>query len=113
MTQTRFLANVKNDVIIIHINEIAAFIRKVQSVWIICLDGRQYPIDGNLTEIVKCISSKDFFKINRQHIICISAIDKMQIVSHSRILITLKEPLKLQFTTSRDRTCAFKEWLTY
>ena len=70
-----------------------------------------YPVDMTLDETEKILDPAKFFRINRQCIININAIDKMVVVSKSRVKLTLNPPSQIETIVSTDRSSTFKDWL--
>jgi DNA-binding LytR/AlgR family response regulator len=74
-------------------------------------EGRTYPMDHNLDSLETMLNPEDFFRINRQYLICLKAIDEMKTYSKARVIVTLKPPVKEQPVVSSERSAEFKQWL--
>jgi two-component system LytT family response regulator len=74
-------------------------------------EGRTYPMDYNLDALEAMLDPEHFFRINRQYIISLKAIDEMKTYSKARVIITLKPPVKEQPVVSSERAAQFKLWL--
>lgn len=74
-------------------------------------EGKKWPVDATLDELEHILNPGDFFRINRQFIVHISAIENMQSYSKSRIKLTLTPPSLLDTIVSSERAADFKEWL--
>lgn len=74
-------------------------------------EGRTYPMDHNLDALEDMLSPTEFFRINRQYIICLKAIEEMKTYSKARVIVTLKPPVKEQPIVSSERSAEFKQWL--
>ncbi|MBK9402776.1 MAG: response regulator transcription factor [Bacteroidetes bacterium] len=78
----------------------------------LCTSGNlRYPIDHNLDELELLLDPAVFFRINRQFIINIHAIDKMLAWSKSRVKVLLKPPTTEDTIVSTERSPYFKDWL--
>ncbi len=78
----------------------------------LCTSGNlRYPIDHNLDELEHLLDPAIFFRINRQFIINIHAIDKMLAWSKSRVKVLLKPSTTEDTIVSTERSPYFKDWL--
>lgn len=75
-------------------------------------DNHTYHIEYNLDKLEGLLDPQKFFRINRQFIINIDAIDQMFSFSKSRVKINLKPPTNLDTIVSTERSPLFKEWLS-
>jgi len=79
----------------------------------LCTSGNlRYPTDHNLDELEHLLDPAIFFRINRQFIININAIDKMLAWSKSRVKVLLKPSTTEDTIVSTERSPHFKDWLT-
>jgi two-component system, LytTR family, response regulator LytT len=74
-------------------------------------DNHTYHIEYNLDKLEGMLDPEKFFRINRQFIINIDAIDQMFSFSKSRVKINLKPAINLDTIVSTERSPLFKEWL--
>jgi len=74
-------------------------------------DGKRYALDLNMDQLEEVLNPKQFFRINRQFIICYDAIVEMHTYTKSRVLIKLHPPTKEETVVSTERSAAFKAWL--
>ena len=74
-------------------------------------EGRTYPMDYNLDALEAMLHPEHFFRINRQYIISLKAIDEMKTYSKARVIITLKPVVKEPPVVSSERAAQFKLWL--
>lgn len=74
-------------------------------------DGRNLPMDHNLDALEGMLSPQEFFRINRQFIISLKAIEDMRTYTKARVLVSLNPPVKEQQVVSSERAAAFKHWL--
>lgn len=73
--------------------------------------GESFIVDHNLDELELILDPSVFFRINRQFIVNFKAIQKMNVVSKSRVKLTL-HPTTIQDTiVSTERSGVFKQWL--
>jgi two-component system response regulator LytT len=57
------------------------------------------------------LSPKDFFRVNRKHIISIHQIKDIVSFTNSHLKIALNQYKEEEITESRDRVSDFKKWL--
>ncbi len=74
-------------------------------------DGRTFPMDQNLDTLEQMLDPKEFFRINRQFLISLRAIDEMKTYSKARVIIKLKPTVKESPVVSSERAAEFKQWL--
>lgn len=91
-------------------DDIACFESSDKATSLVTLEGKHYVIDESLNQLEPKLSPKDFFRINRSHIIHYQAISEMISYSSSRIKINLKG-IDQPVIVSRDRVKAFKTWI--
>jgi two-component system LytT family response regulator len=74
-------------------------------------DGRNYPMDHNLDALESMLDPQQFFRINRQYIISLKAIEEMRAYTKSRVIIKLRPAGKESPVVSAERSGDFKMWL--
>ncbi len=92
--------------------EAAYFYTEEKIVFMQTINGKRYALDYNLEELEHMVEPQLFFRINRQFIVNIEAIEKMYHYSKSRVKLTLKPPIDLETIVSTDRSSRFKKWLS-
>ena len=96
----------------VEIAEVAYFYTESKINFLYTFKNQRYSVDYNLDELDKILNPKEFFRINRQFIVNIKAIERMVTVSKSRVKITLNPPCEIETIVSTERSSYFKEWLT-
>jgi two-component system, LytTR family, response regulator len=109
----RTLVKIGQTMKIIDLNESAYFYSQDKMSFAIAHDGKRYPVDETLEQLDGRLDSSRFFRINRQLIVGIDAIEEMYAYSKSRVKIKLK-PAYTQgdAIVSTERSPGFKRWLT-
>jgi DNA-binding LytR/AlgR family response regulator len=74
-------------------------------------DGRTYPMDHNLDALEQMLDPQEFFRANRQYIICLKAITEMKTYTKARVIIWLQPAAKEEVIVSSERAAEFKKWL--
>jgi DNA-binding LytR/AlgR family response regulator len=95
----------------VEIADVAYFFTEDKVTFVCTNDNKQLPIDHNLDEIEEIIDPSRFFRINRQFIISIDAIESMHSYSKSRVKINLRPASPTETIVSAERSASFKEWL--
>ncbi len=68
-------------------------------------------MDHNLDALQDMLDPIQFFRINRQYLINLQAIDEMKTYTKARVIVTLKPPVKEPPVVSSERAADFKHWL--
>lgn len=74
-------------------------------------DKRQYSIDQSIDKIFRELDPSEFFRVNRQYLVCHKAIVNVHVYSKSRLKLELSPPLKEMVFVSLDKVTIFKKWL--
>ena len=109
--KTRFIVRYGEHIKTIKIGEAAYFYTEDKINFLTTNEGRRYTIDYNLDALESTLDPKTFFRINRQFIISINAINEMFSYSKSRVLVKLNPPSKHETVVSTERSGDFKLWL--
>ncbi|HEY8690010.1 MAG TPA: LytTR family DNA-binding domain-containing protein [Chitinophagaceae bacterium] len=109
--KTRFIVRYGEHIKTIKIEDAAYFYTEDKINFLTTNEGRRYIIDYNLDALESMLDPKTFFRINRQFIISINAINEMFSYSKSRVLIKLNPPAKHETIVSTERSGDFKLWL--
>ena len=74
-------------------------------------NGERYPSDYKLQELEEMLNPDLFFRVNRQFIVQIDAIEQIQRHQASRVKLVLVPAIDEQIVISTDKTPMFKDWL--
>ena len=107
----RFLIRLGQQITIIEMRDCAYFYSKNRVTFLVTNEGKRYPIDYSLEKLESLADPHSFFRINRQFIIHIEAIQEMFTCSKSRVQIHLSPAFELSPIVSTDRSPHFKRWL--
>ncbi|MEO8147065.1 MAG: LytTR family DNA-binding domain-containing protein [Bacteroidia bacterium] len=110
--QQRIIIRYGENIKAVPVDHVAYFYTEEKYNFLTTLDKISYPIDMNLDEVESIINPKTFFRINRQFIININAIEKMTAYSKSRVKLALNPPSPIETIVSTERSPNFKFWLT-
>ena len=96
----------------IEMKDVACFYTEDKTVYVHTFGDKRYPIDDRLDSLEEVLDPVQFFRVNRGAIVSFDAIEEMEAYSKSRVHMTLKKPLDLDFVSSTERSGAFKTWLS-
>lgn len=107
-----FLADQKNQKVPVKVSDIAIFGKEVVNC-IYLFNGEKMYLDyATLDEIETMLNPKIFFRVNRQYIINIDAVQSIKSLDNSKIDIVLKKPNQnILLDVSRQRCPEFRKWL--
>ncbi|WP_031526553.1 LytR/AlgR family response regulator transcription factor [Dyadobacter crusticola] len=109
--KTRFL--VKNGEQLIPLSQelVAYFYTANEMSCLVAGDGRQYLVDYKLEELESLLDPADFFRVNRQFIARINAINKIHTYFNGKLKVELRPQTAQEVIVSREKAPAFKAWL--
>lgn len=109
----RALVKIGQTMKVVDLNETAYFYSQDKMTFAITPDGKRYPIDETLEQLENRLDPTRYFRINRQLIIGIDAIEEMYAYSKSRVKIKLNPAFTQgDAIVSTERSPFFKKWLT-
>ena len=108
----RFLIRIGQNFRVIELKEAAYFYTESKITFLIARGGKRYPLDYSLEKLEELLPADQYFRINRQFIVGIEAIQEMYSVSKSRVKLVLDPPSNMDTIVSTERSPVFKKWLT-
>ncbi len=109
--QKRMVIRFGDTIKTVEVDDVAYFYTENKINYLCSKTVQNYPVDFNLDELEQLLDPKIFFRINRQFIVNIHAIQKMTVVSKSRVKLTLLPVTTLDTIVSTERSSVFKQWL--
>ena len=107
----RFAVNIGAKIVSIETGQVAYFYSLEKSTFICTRDNHHYPVDFSLEAIEALVDPDQFFRINRQYMIRFSAIEKIHILSKSRIKVESNPPCEETLLVSTAKAHDFRLWL--
>jgi two-component system, LytTR family, response regulator len=107
----RFLIKTGLHIHSIPVEEILFFNSLEKATFITLEHGRTYLLDYTLEQLEDLLDPARFYRISRQYIVSVGAIEDIITLSHSRLQLKLKYCSDKDVLVSRDRTQDFKSWL--
>jgi DNA-binding LytR/AlgR family response regulator len=110
--KSRFLIKIGDKFKSVQTGEICHFHICERSVFMCDYQGKDYGVDYSLDQLEGILDPRKFFRINRECIVSIDAINLMLSYSSSRLHLTLKNQKESDlFVVSRDKVSLFKKWV--
>lgn len=106
----RFAINIGNKIRSVETKDVIQFYSMDKSTFLVASSGKFYPIDFSLDNLEKLLDPDYFFRINRQSIINYFAIEKINILSKSRVELRIQGSDQ-GILVSTSKTHSFREWL--
>jgi two-component system LytT family response regulator len=111
VVEKRFLIRMGQSLRLVHQQDIAYFYTSDKITFMMTREGRKYPLDYTLENLEIMIDPAKFFRINRQYIIHIDAIQQMHAHSKARVRIDLLPAAHEEVIVSTEKSPLFKKWL--
>ncbi|MCS3050434.1 LytTR family DNA-binding domain-containing protein [Parabacteroides johnsonii] len=111
--RTRFLITSTEKFYKLSIEEIAYFYTEEKITFAVSHTGKEHIIDLTLERLFEQLDPDRFFRANRQIILHIDAITKIEPYFQNRIVVHVKPEFKEKILISREKITAFKMWLNY
>lgn len=109
--KTRFVVRFGEHIKTIQTEDLAYCYSENKATFARTFDGRTYPMDQNLDSLDSQLDPHSFFRINRQYLINIKAIDEMKTYTKARVIVKLNPAVKEAPVVSSERAAEFKQWL--
>ena len=109
--QERFIIHIGAQIKLIHDTEIAYLFTENKAVFMVTTANQKYLVDISLESFERLLNPRMFYRINRQFIVSLGAIQKMTPASKQRISLILQPASSYETITSFERTPQFKKWL--
>lgn len=105
----RFVVKSGHHFLSIKTSEVSYFFSEHKTTWLRQPDGKKHALDYSLEELEAMLDPQRFFRVNRQYIVHIDAIQQTTVFTNARLKIQLLKDVTT--TVSRDRVSSFKAWL--
>jgi len=109
--KTRFFVKIGNHFHSIPVDNIECFYLVERAVFFKTNNGKNYNLDYSLDQVQQLIDPENFFRINRNYLIQINAIQDIYNYSSSRLGIKINGINHLDLIVSREKVGEFKKWL--
>ncbi len=111
--RTRFLIYGAERYTTLSVDEIAYFYSENRITTAVTHIGREMVVDLTLDKLSEQLDPNKFFRANRQFIIGIDSIKKIEPYFNNKLIVGVVPPSKITITISREKLSSFKTWLNY
>jgi DNA-binding LytR/AlgR family response regulator len=108
--KTRFSIKIGDRLKTFSTADLAGFESSDKATSLVTLEGKHYVLEESLNQLESRLSPKNFFRVNRSHILHYQSIKDMLSYSSSRIKITA-QGFDQPIIVSRERVKEFKSWI--
>lgn len=109
--KNRFLVKIGNNILFKNIDEIAYFFAQDKIVYLVSVDAKQYIVDYRLEQLETLLNPHVFYRVNRKFFVKIDAIQKIKLLSNTRLQLFLKPNFEQEIFISKEKVKEFKAWL--
>ncbi len=110
--KNRFLVKLGDRLESVSEENIGYFQARDKMVLLITQNGKKYPVDYSLDDLERLLHPDYFFRINRQFVVRIDAIQSIHSYFHGKLKIVLAPKVNDQdIVISREKSAQFKQWL--
>lgn len=109
--RTRILVPLVDGYLKLNINDVAWFHSSQKVTTAYTLQGNPHILDMTLERLESQLDPKKFFRVNRQFILHISAIHRIENWFNGKLVIKTQPESSEKIVVSRERARSFKEWL--
>lgn len=111
--RSRFLISSADEFWSLRVEDIAYFHSEERITFAVTANGREYILDLSLNKLEEQLAPEQFFRVNRQMILNIDAIDRAVPILKGRIKVVVHPPFKSDIVISEGKASAFRLWLNY
>ena len=111
--RTRFLISGDDKLFTLQVDDIAYFYSENKVTFSVTHQNREFIIDLSLDKLCEQLDPDHFFRTNRQTIVSVQAIQKIESYFLGKVIVKVSPPFKDKIIVSREKIGAFKLWLNY
>lgn len=109
--KTSFLVFKNQKYTTIHTDNIAFFYIRNDATSIMCFDKQEYAISQSLDQITGSVSSKQFFRVNRQYLVNFKAIKEVEHYFLRKLYVKLVIETPEKLLINKEKSTAFLSWM--
>ncbi|MFA5327604.1 MAG: LytTR family transcriptional regulator DNA-binding domain-containing protein [Prolixibacteraceae bacterium] len=110
-SKSRMLTYKKDELVSINVGEIAFLFSENATTRVTTFKQEVYHTNLSLDEIMKQLNPKSFFRINRQYIVNIQAIENILRYGNSQLKLVTNPKIEEIVIISKNKVSEFKQWL--
>ncbi|MBJ6108869.1 response regulator transcription factor [Hymenobacter sp. BT523] len=112
--RTRFLVKTAQALKAVPVDQVAYFLAEEGVVFLVTHPGKRYIIPDTLDQLESQLDAQNFFRINRQFILSIGAVQEIRPYFKGRLVLQVVPPAAEEaLVVSAGRAPAFKQWLDH
>mgnify|MGYP003159363589 FL=1 len=111
--RSRFLISGTDEFWLLRVEDIAYFYSEEKTTFAVTPSGREHILDLSLNKLEEQLDPEQFFRVNRQMILNVDAIDRAAPFFKGRIKVVVHPPFKSDIIISEGKASAFRSWLNY
>lgn len=111
--RTRFLIAGVDRFLTLPVEEVAYFYSENKVTTAVTFAGRNHVVDLPLSRLEEQLDPDRFFRANRQMLLSVGAIERVEPYFNGKVAVTVRPPHKEKITVSEERVSLFKSWLNY
>ena len=97
----------------LQVSDIAYFYSENKLTFAVTHKNREYLIDLALDRLSEQLDPDHFFRTNRQTLVCIDAIQRIESYFLGKAIVHVQPPFKDKIVVSKDKMASFRMWLNY
>jgi DNA-binding LytR/AlgR family response regulator len=109
--KSRFLVQTGQGFTSIGVESVAYFFSEHKVSWLVDFDGKKYALDYTMEQLVSMLNPSDFFRVNRQYITSLGALQQVNSSINGKLRVHLWPAPHEEVIVGREKASAFKEWL--
>lgn len=110
-TKKRILTYVRNEILSVSTEDISHIYVDNTITYVVRKDGKRSTTGDSLDLIYSSLDERFFFRVNRQIIVAISAIETITKFGNSKLKIQVKPASEVDVIIGKNKAAAFKQWL--
>lgn len=110
-TKQRIITYVRNEILSIATEEISHIYVENTITYVVRKDGKRSTTSESLDLIYSYLDERYFFRVNRQIIVAISAINTITKFGNSKLKIQVNPASEIDIIIGKNKAAAFKQWL--
>lgn len=111
--RTRFLISGTNRLFTLQVTDIAYFLSENKTTLAVTKNNQMHIIDISLDKLNNQLNPDHFFRANRQFILGIDAIKRVEPYFNSKMLVSVVPAYNGQTIVSKEKATQLKMWLNY
>ncbi|MCF2488619.1 LytTR family DNA-binding domain-containing protein [Dyadobacter sp. CY347] len=107
----RFMVTAGTRLQSVAVSQVAYFSYERKTTLLNTLEGKFYSLDYSLDKLLEHLDPKQFFRVNRSHIVSLHAISSVNQQPMGKMVVEMEPAPRAEVIVSLDRIGAFKDWL--